>query len=199
VARDKRRAYRDQEYWGRPVPGFGDPRACVLVLGLAPGAHGANRTGRAFTGDSSGDWLYRALHRAGLASQARATRRDDGLELRDCWISLVVRCVPPGNRPARQEIADCERYLLREYDLLPRLRSVLALGRVAFDAALRLVAARHGIALRPKPAFAHGAVVELPGAPRIVASYHPSRQNTNTGVLTEEMLDRAVALAKAFG
>lgn len=197
VARVKRRAYRDWTYWGKPVPGFGDPRARLLILGLAPGAHGANRTGRVFTGDRSGLWLYRALHRAGLASQAESRERRDDLRLVDCYIGLVVRCVPPGNLPARAEIESCLPYLHEEVRLLERLEVVLALGRLAFDAALRLVEERRGARLRPRPRFAHGAVYEPgEGLPRLVASYHPSQQNTSTGRLTEEMLDQAISRAR---
>ncbi len=188
VARTKRRAYRDWEYWGRPVPGFGDPNARVLVVGLAPGAHGANRTGRMFTGDGSGDFLYPALYRAGFANQPHSTHREDGLHLRDMFISAVVRCVPPKNRPTAQEIATCLPYLGREIDLLPRLQVIVALGRIAFEWTLRLYRERgHDI---PRYPFAHAAVYRLGDTlPWIVASYHPSRQNTQTGRLTEEMFD----------
>ena len=197
VARTKRRAYRDETYWGRPVPGFGDPTAELFVLGLAPGAHGANRTGRVFTGDDSGNWLYRALHRAGFASQPTSTHRDDGLVLRNAWISLVARCVPPDNKPTPGEISRCAPFLRDELVLLPRVRAIVALGRIAFDSALRHLAERGAVAPRPRPAFRHGAVIELPGAPALIASYHPSRQNTQTGRLTEAMLDRVFALARA--
>ncbi len=188
VARKKRRAYRDWEYWGRPVPGFGDRNARVLVVGLAPGAHGANRTGRMFTGDGSGNFLYPALYRAGFANQPTSTGRDDGLELRDMFITAVVRCVPPQNKPTAQEIATCLPYMAREIDLLPRLRVIVALGRIAFDWTLRLYRQRgHDI---PRLRFAHGATYTLgPNLPWLVASYHPSRQNTQTGRLTEEMFD----------
>lgn len=189
VARNKRRAYRDWEYWGRPVPGFGDRNARVLIVGLAPGAHGANRTGRMFTGDGSGDFLYPALHRAGFASQPTATHREDGLTLKDMFITAVVRCVPPQNKPTAQEIATCIPYMAREIALLPNLRVIVALGRIAFDWTLRLYR-QMGHAI-PRFPFAHGAVYSLgEGLPYLVASYHPSRQNTQTGRLTVAMFDR---------
>jgi uracil-DNA glycosylase family 4 len=195
VAREKRRAYRDWEYWGRPVPGFGDPRARLLLVGLAPGAHGANRTGRMFTGDRSGDFLYAALHRAGLASQPRAVARDDGLRLRGAFISAACRCAPPGNRPLPVELARCAPFLDREVALLPRLGAVLCLGAVAWEAVLGHLA-RRGLALpRPRPRFAHGAELALPGVPLVVGSYHVSQQNTLTGRLTPAMFDRVLARA----
>ena len=200
IARLKRHAYRDEPYWGRPVPGFGDGRARLVVVGLAPGAHGANRTGRMFTGDDSGAFLYSALHRAGLASQPWSERRDDGLRLTDCFITAACRCVPPDNRPTPEEVARCAPFLDREIELL-QPRAVLALGAIAWDAALAAFA-RAGAALpRPRPRFAHGAEVRLPGSPALVASYHVSRQNTNTGRLTAAMFDtvvkRALELARA--
>ena len=185
VARKKRRAYLHEDYWGKPVPGFGDHHARVLAVGLAPGAHGANRTGRMFTGDSSGDFLYRALHAAGFASQPYS-RRADSLELNDLYISAVCRCVPPDNKPARLEIANCLPYLAYEIDLLERLGVIVALGRIAFDGVLRVYRQR-GLEL-PALKFAHGAVFSLgAGQPVLVASYHPSRQNTQTGRLTAKM------------
>lgn len=188
VAQKKRRAYRDWEYWGKPVPGFGDPQARVLVVGLAPGAHGANRTGRMFTGDGSGDFLYPALYRAGFANQPRATHRRDGLVLHDMFITAVVRCVPPKNRPTGEEIATCLPYLIRELSLLPRVKVVVALGRIAFDWTLRAYR-QMGYDI-PRLAFSHGAVYDLgEGLPYLVASYHPSRQNTQTGRLTAAMFD----------
>ena len=188
VARTKRRAYRDWDYWGKPVPGFGDPDARVLVVGLAPGAHGANRTGRMFTGDGSGEFLYAALYRAGFANQPQATHREDGLTLRDMFITAVCRCVPPQNKPTAEELANCLPYLQRELDLLPHLRVIVALGRIAFDWTLRAYRQR-GYDL-PRLAFAHGAVYSLgSGLPWLIASYHPSRQNTQTGRLTPEMFD----------
>jgi uracil-DNA glycosylase family 4 len=197
VARRRRRAYADQAYWGRPVPGFGDARAPLLVLGLAPGAHGANRTGRMFTGDASGDFLYAALHRAGLASQAGATGRDDGLTLRGVFVSNAVRCVPPDNAPSPEELRRCAPFLARELALL-RSRAVLALGAVAWRAALDALAGEGQVLPRPRPAFAHGAELALPGAPALVASYHVSQQNTRTGRLTAPAFDAALARAAAL-
>ncbi len=190
VAREKRRAYRDWDYWGRPVPPFGDPRARLLVLGLAPAAHGGNRTGRMFTGDRSGDFLYAALHRAGFASQAAATHRGDGLELRDVYITASVRCAPPGNKPTPAEQARCRPFLERELALLPQVRVVLALGKIAFDTYLRLLKDMGRLAPRAPYRFAHGAHYPLPAPlPALFASYHPSQQNTFTGKLTPAMLD----------
>ncbi len=200
VARTKRRAYLGEKYWGRAVPGFGDPRARIALVGLAPGAHGANRTGRMFTGDGSGDFLYAALHRAGLASMPSSVSRDDGLRLRGAFVTAACRCVPPDNRPAPDELLRCAPFLDRELDALSDLSVIVALGAIAWSAGLRALA-RAGHALpRPAPRFAHGAVVAIPGAPALVGSYHPSRQNTQTRRLTPEMLDavlaRAVALAR---
>jgi uracil-DNA glycosylase family 4 len=187
VARTKRRAYRDCTYWGRPVPGFGDPRAELLIIGLAPGAHGANRTGRMFTGDRSGDFLYAQLYRAGFASQPTSTSADDGLELRNAYIAAAARCAPPDNKPLPAEIANCSAYLEEELDLL-RPRAVLALGAIAFDSYLRLLVRRGQLASRAGYRFAHGAQFKLPGnLPRLFASYHPSQQNTQTGRLTPAM------------
>jgi uracil-DNA glycosylase family 4 len=186
VARVKRRAYIDWEYWGKPVTGFGDQNAHVLVVGLAPGAHGANRTGRMFTGDGSGDFLYPALFQAGFANQPQAFHREDGLVLKDMFISAVCRCVPPGNKPKADEIGNCLPYLESEIDLLPDLRVIVALGRIAFDQTLRIYRQRTGDKLRIN--FKHGGQYELgEGFPWLVASYHPSRQNTQTGRLTEAM------------
>jgi uracil-DNA glycosylase family 4 len=196
VAREKRRAYRDEVYWGRPVPGFGDPGALLLIVGLAPGAHGANRTGRMFTGDDSGEFLYAALHRAGLSSRAESRARDDGLGLRGAYIVAAGRCAPPDNKPTPEELSRCAGFLDREIALLPRLRVVLALGAVAFDAYLGH-ALRRGSALpRPRPAFAHGAV-HRDGLPLpLVASYHVSRQNTRTGRRTPAMFDQVLETAQ---
>jgi uracil-DNA glycosylase family 4 len=193
IARRKVARHRDQEYWGLPVPGWGDPRAPLLVLGLAPGAHGANRTGRVFTGDRSGDFLYAALHRAGLASQARSTGAQDGLVLRGVYITLAVRCAPPGNAPAPGEIARCAHFLDDELPALPDVRAALALGAIAWRAYLDH-ATRRGAALpRPRPAFAHGASVDLgPPAPPLFGSYHVSQQNTQTGKLTPSMFDEVL-------
>lgn len=187
VAEEKKAAHRDDIYWGRPVPGFGDPRARVLVLGLAPAAHGANRTGRVFTGDGSGDFLMRAMHSAGFANITSSRRADDGLRLHDAFIAAAVRCAPPDNRPTPGEIAACHGHLVAEAAALTRLRVIVALGRIAFDAALRLLAGR-GITVRPRPPFGHGALFQPPHGPALLASYHPSRQNTNTGKLTPQML-----------
>jgi uracil-DNA glycosylase family 4 len=186
VAHDKKAAHRDDLYWGRPVPGFGDPQARLLVLGLAPAAHGANRTGRVFTGDGSGDFLMRAMHASGFASIPTSRRADDGLTLRDAYIAAAVRCAPPANKPTPEEIARCHDHLVAELAALPNVRAILCLGKIGFDAAWRLLASR-GITVRPKPAFAHGAVCRTPG-PVVIASFHPSRQNTNTGKLTAPML-----------
>lgn len=186
VARTKRRAYLDWDYWRRPVPGFGDPGARVLVVGLAPGAHGANRTGRMFTGDGSGETLYRALHRAGFANQSASISRGDGLELHDMFISAICRCAPPGNKPAPQEILNCLPYLEREIALLANLEGIVALGRIAFENTLRIYQQR-GYNI-PRLSFNHGALYRLGDElPWLVASYHPSRQNTQTGRLTEDM------------
>ncbi len=198
VARRKRAAFRDQEYWGRPVPGFGDPRARLLIVGLAPAAHGGNRTGRIFTGDRSGDFLFAALWRAGLASQPTSVARGDGLALRECFVTAAVRCCPPANRPLPGELARCAPFLEREIEALPGLRAALALGAVAFEATVaataRLAAAPPP---RPRPRFAHGAVWRGPLFP-VVASYHPSQQNTQTGKLTPAMFDEAIERARAL-
>lgn len=187
VAREKRRAFLDWEYWGRPVPGFGDPRARLLIVGLAPAAHGANRTGRMFTGDQSGDWLYEALHRFDFANQAESRSRGDGLVLRDCWITAAARCAPPGNRPTLAELDACRGYLRAEAGYLTRVQVVLTLGRIAHDAWLRAGGWWDRLPVRERPPFRHGAVARLPGGPWLVCSYHPSRQNTNTGRLTRGM------------
>jgi uracil-DNA glycosylase family 4 len=197
IARVKRKAFRNETYWGKPVPGFGDPLARIVLIGLAPAAHGANRTGRNFTGDGaggSGDFLMTALHTNGLANQPTSRSVDDGLELIDTWIAAVARCAPPANKPTPAEIANCHSHLRDEIDALPHLRVYVALGRIAFDACWRLLAER-GVRPRARPPFAHGAVYRHDGAPTIVAAYHPSRQNTHTGRLTPPMLARALALA----
>jgi len=184
VARIKRRAYREDDYWGKPVPGFGDPAARVLIVGLAPGAHGANRTGRMFTGDSSGDFLYAALHRAGFASQPTSRGRNDGLTLTDAYISAACRCAPPDNQPSPDELAACRPFLAAEIALLSDIQVVVALGRIAFDAVLQVFTDR------TQPLFAHNAASSLgDGLPILVTSYHPSRQNTQTGRLTTEMFN----------
>ncbi len=189
VARQRRRAYIDQDYWGRPVPGFGDPQARVLVIGLAPGAHGSNRTGRMFTGDASGDFLYAALHRAGFASQPRSLNREDGLILKDIFITAVCRCVPPGNKPTPEEMSRCLPYVLHEMALLPPIEGIVALGRIAFDNVLRIFPPDGTIG--PRPEFGHKAFYRLgENRPWLLASYHPSRQNTQTGRLTQVMFDQ---------
>lgn len=201
VAREKRRAFRDQQYWGRPLPGFGDRRARLLLVGLAPAAHGANRTGRMFTGDQSGDFLYAALHRAGLATAPRSVSRDDRLRLRGAYVTAAARCAPPANRPLPGELAACRPFLEREIALLRRVRVVVALGAVAWEAVLRISrAADAGSFPRPRPRFAHGAEARLrirPGAAPVLllGSYHPSRQNTQTGRLTPAMLRRVLGRA----
>jgi uracil-DNA glycosylase family 4 len=188
VARTKVRRFRDQEYWGRPIPGFGDPRARFLVVGLAPAAHGGNRTGRVFTGDRSGDFLFAALHRAGFASQPDSTGRDDGQRLRDCYITPVARCAPPANRPTPAEIARCREYLEREWALLPKLRAVLVLGRIAMDGLLAMLR-ETGRALPRRLEFGHGATHDLGDGVRLFCSYHVSQQNTFTGRLTPRSFD----------
>jgi uracil-DNA glycosylase family 4 len=187
VAKEKKREFRDWTYWGRPVPGFGDPRARLLLVGLAPAAHGGNRTGRVFTGDSSGDWVYEALHRFGFANQPHSVSRDDGLELRDCYVTAAARCAPPGNRPARQELERCQHWLDRELKLLTHVRVVIALGRIAQGAWLRSSGWWERLSVRERPGFGHGVVATLPDGTVFITSYHPSRQNTNTGRLTRGM------------
>jgi uracil-DNA glycosylase len=194
AGREKRAAYRDWEYWAKPLPGFGDPEARLLIVGLAPAAHGGNRTGRIFTGDRSGDWLFRAMHRAGFANQPSSVHRDDGLQLRDAYVTAAVKCAPPANRPLPEERHNCAPYLARELALL-QPRVIVALGGLATDA----IANR--FAIRPRPRFGHGVEVGLPGGATLLCSYHPSQQNTFTGRLTESMLDaiftRARVLAEA--
>ena len=190
IAREKRAAFRDWDYWGRPVPGFGDPEARLVVVGLAPAAHGANRTGRVFTGDRSGDWLFRAMHRAGFANQPHAMSRDDGLELLDARVVATVRCAPPDNRPTTEERDRCHPYFERELALLDRARVYVALGGWALS---RLAVLED---LRPRPRFGHGAEFELPGGRTLICSYHPSQQNTFTGRLTESMFDAVFARAR---
>ena len=196
VAREKRAAFSDQEYWGRPVPGWGDPTARVLVVGLAPAAHGGNRTGRIFTGDRSGDWLFASLHRCGFANQPTSAHRGDGLALRDLYVAAAVRCAPPGNKPLPEERDRCLPYLAREVRLLPRLRVVVALGSFAWDATLR-VSALLGAPARPRPRFGHGAEHDL-GRAVLLGCYHPSQQNTFTGKLTEDMLDAVFARSRVL-
>jgi len=197
VARTKKAAHRDDVYWGRPVPGFGDPHARLLILGLAPAAHGANRTGRVFTGDGSGDFLMRAMHRTGFASIATSRTVDDGLLLTDAYIAAAVRCAPPDNKPTPAEIAACQPHLEAELAALPNVRVIVALGRIAFDAYWRVMAGR-GVVVRPRPEFGHGLAYRPAGVPAVVASYHPSRQNTNTGKLTPRMLENAFRKARTL-
>jgi len=192
VARTKRRAYRDWDYWGKPVPGFGDPRARVMIIGLAPGAHGSNRTGRMFTGDASGNFLFDALYRAGFASQPEATTRDDDLTLSDLFITAVARCVPPGNKPTSAELANCQPYLERELELI-QPQVLVCLGRIAFERIRRIYSI-------PASAldFAHGATYRMKNGLWLVCSYHPSQQNTQTGRLTREMFDQIWAKVKSI-
>ncbi len=187
VAREKRRAYRECEYWGKPVPGFGDPQARVLILGLAPGAHGSNRTGRPFTGDASGNFMYPVLHRTGFASQPGATHSNDGLRLKDAYITAAVRCAPPKNKPLPEEIANCAPFLDREITLLKNVRVVVALGRIGFDAYLNYLKRQGKLKSKKEFIFGHGAQYEMPDKRILLASYHPSNQNTQTGKLTQEM------------
>ena len=189
VAVEKRASYRDETYWGRPIPGFGDPNARIVVLGLAPAAHGANRTGRVFTGDRSGDWLFRAMHRAGLANQPTSISVDDGLELGDAWVTAAVKCAPPANQPLPAERDACAPFLQREFELLKRARVVVCLGGFGYDAACR------HFGVRPRPKFGHGVEVGLEVGLTLICSFHPSQQNTFTGRLTEPMLDDVFARA----
>jgi uracil-DNA glycosylase len=189
VAIDKRASYREETYWGRPIPGFGDPLATILVLGLAPAAHGANRTGRVFTGDRSGDWLFRAMHRAGLANQPTSTAADDGLQLTGAWVTAAVKCAPPGNQPLPVERDTCAPFLSRELAALAGVRVVVCLGGFGYDAACR------HLGVLPRPRFGHGVEVALDGGPTLLCSFHPSQQNTFTGRLTEPMLDAVFARA----
>jgi uracil-DNA glycosylase family 4 len=198
IARTKRRAYRDEVYWGKPVPGFGDPHARLLIVGLAPAAHGANRTGRVFTGDGiggSGDFLMAALHRAGFANMPTSQSPNDGLALRDAYIAAAVRCAPPDNTPTPDEISECLSHLDAELTALQRVRIIVALGKIAFDAYLQLLK-RRGIVLRPRPAFGHAETCALPDGRTLIGAYHPSRQNTNTGKLTPPMMDEVFRLAR---
>jgi uracil-DNA glycosylase len=190
VAREKRRAYLNCDYWGKPVPGFGDPHARVAVLGLAPGAHGSNRTGRPFTGDASGTFMYPVLYETGFANQPSATHRDDGLKLKDLYITAAVRCAPPHNKPSPGELAHCAPYLDREMDGLRNLKVVVALGRVAFDAYLNYLKRRGQLASKKPYVFQHAAQYKMPDGVVLLASYHPSKQNTQTGKLTRQMLER---------
>jgi len=197
VARVKRRMFRDWAYWGKPIPGFGDPEARIYIVGLAPAAHGGNRTGRIFTGDRSGDWLYGALYRHGFANQAESVSRDDGLRVQDVYICAAARCAPPDNNPTPEELARCRPYMSEELGALTKLRVVIALGGIAWEAVLRAwMEEGHGIP-RPRPKFGHGAVARVaPDLPVLLGSYHPSQQNTQTGRLTQAMFDSVFARAK---
>jgi uracil-DNA glycosylase family 4 len=192
VAREKRASFADEEYWGRPVPGFGDPAARVFVLGLAPAAHGGNRTGRVFTGDRSGDWLFASMHRTGFANQPESVSADDGLELHDAWVAAAVRCAPPANKPLPAERDNCLPYAHEELSLMPQVRVIVCLGAFAWDAACRL----YGI--RPRPKFGHGAEFAPPDGPTLLGCFHPSQQNTFTGKLTEPMMDSVFGHARAL-
>ena len=198
VAREKRRAFREWTYWGRGVPGFGDPHAHLFILGLAPAAHGANRTGRVFTGDRSGDFLYKALHKAGFANQATSLHREDGLQLNNAYIAAAVRCAPPANKPLPSEILHCRGYLERELEIL-RPRAVLALGKIGWDAYLEILKQRGQIASRAAYRFSHGAECVFPDdLPRLFGVYHPSQQNTQTGRVTEAMYARVLKRIRAY-
>jgi len=199
IGRVRRRAYRDQDYWSKPVPGFGDPAARLLIVGLAPGAHGANRTGRMFTGDRSGDFLYRALYESGFANQPTSVSREDGLLLRDAYITAPVRCVPPDNKPTLEEIRTCRPYLERELELLKNVQVVVALGRLAFDVYLAILREQGKIARRSGFIFAHDAEHRTgQDQPLLISSYHPSQQNTSTGKLTEAMLRAVFERARRY-
>ncbi len=197
VAQEKRRAFRAETYWGRPLPGFGDPEAQLLIVGLAPAAHGGNRTGRMFTGDRSGDFLYAALYRAGFANQPNALSRDDGLQLIEAYIAASGRCAPPDNKPTPEELANCRPYLIAELRLLKKARVIVALGKIAFDNVLLALAARGVTIPRPRPAFGHEAIYRLNDY-TLIGSYHPSQRNTQTGLLTPEMFDRVFRQAKTL-
>lgn len=208
VAKEKVKRFQHEQYWGKPVPSFGDSQARLLIIGLAPAAHGGNRTGRVFTGDRSGDWLYRALYRAGFANQPTSVHRNDGLALNDCYINAVIHCAPPDNKPLPGEIMNCRPYLLREIETLSRLRVVVALGRIAFDAAIAAFGLaqddfeqsdkpRRASASR-RPKFSHGAECDLQGRVKLIASFHPSQQNTFTGKLTEPMFDQIFSRARSL-
>jgi uracil-DNA glycosylase family 4 len=192
VAAEKRASFRDDDYWGRPVPGFGDPAATMVIVGLAPAAHGGNRTGRVFTGDRSGDFLFASLHRTGYANQATSVRRGDGLRLAGCYITAAVKCAPPANKPSVEERETCRPYLERELALLDRARVVVVLGQFAYDVTARL------LGVRPRPRFGHGVEVPLASGRTLVCSYHVSQQNTFTGTLTEQMLDDIFLRARAL-
>jgi uracil-DNA glycosylase family 4 len=196
VAEEKVRRFQQDSYWGRPVPSFGDPRARLLIVGLAPAAHGGNRTGRIFTGDRSGDWLFRALHRAGFANQPTSTHIDDGLELRDCYITAAVHCAPPDNKPTRQEIDNCQPFLIGELKALAQVRAIVALGKLGFDAVISILSGQYPLPPKSKLRFAHGVEYSFTPSLTLLASYHPSQQNTFTGRLTEPMFDAVFSRAR---
>jgi uracil-DNA glycosylase family 4 len=198
VATHKVRRFRDQDYWGKPVPSFGDPQARLLLIGLAPAAHGGNRTGRAFTGDRSGAWLYDALYRYGFANQPTSEHLGDGLQLRDCYIAQVLHCAPPANKPTRDETLQCQPYLLQEFELLRHLKVIVPLGKIAFDACLRICRALDYPLPTPLPHFAHGALYPLDNGMVLLPSYHPSQQNTQTGRLTREMFHHIFAQVQRY-
>ena len=198
VARDKRRMYLDWDYWGKPLPAYGDPEARLLILGLAPAAHGGNRTGRMFTGDRSGDWLYGALYKFGFASSADSRHRDDGLVLYDTYITAALRCAPPANKPSREEKLECLPYLVRELELMTTVRVVVALGKIAFDTYLTTLGQRNLTMPKPRPSFGHGVTYQLDDGVTLIGSYHPSQQNTQTGRLTREMFERIFATVRSL-
>lgn len=197
AAKKPPRRYQGMDYWAKPLPGFGDPNARVLIVGLAPAAHGGNRTGRMFTGDRSGDWLYGALHFAGFANQANSGHLNDGLALNDCYITAAVHCAPPGNKPALSEFRRCRPYLIRELKLFSKVKVVIVLGKIAFDSFLAAYQENGGAVPKPRPKFGHGVTVELTQGPRLICSYHPSQQNTFTGKLTRPMFQNIFDQAKA--
>ncbi len=196
VARIKTKRFQDQEYWGKPVTGFGDPNAEIMLVGLAPAAHGANRTGRMFTGDESGNWLFRSLHKAGFTNQPASTSRRDGLVLTKCYITATCRCAPPLNKPLLEEIRNCRPYILREFQLLKNLKVIIGLGKIGFDTAFDCVKELGWTAVKPRPKFSHGGIVKLDSLHTLIGSYHPSQQNTFTGTLTQPMFDSIFRKAK---
>jgi uracil-DNA glycosylase len=198
AAKNPPRRYLGQSYWAKPLPGFGDPKASLLIVGLAPAAHGGNRTGRMFTGDRSGDWLYGALHAAGFANQANSDHRDDGLRLRECYITAAVHCAPPGNKPAIGEFQRCRPYLVQELRHFRQVKVVIALGKIAFDSFIKAYEEAGGTITKPRPKFGHGVAVDLPNGQRLICSYHPSQQNTFTGKLTRPMFQSIFDRARAI-
>lgn len=198
AAKNPPRRYLGQRYWAKPLPGFGDPKASLLIVGLAPAAHGGNRTGRMFTGDRSGDWLYGALHAAGFANQANSDHRDDGLRLRECYITAAVHCAPPGNKPAIGEFQRCRPYLVQELKHFRQVKVVIALGKIAFDSFIKAYEEAGGTITKPRPKFGHGVAVDLPNGQRLICSYHPSQQNTFTGKLTRPMFQSIFDRARAI-